>query len=64
MIKLPEQQKKRFKSLTGKAIKKGRIQVFDPTSTYEKHALWEGMTNIDIKLSSPKKIKKKCFNFY
>ena len=22
------------------SIKKGRIQVFDPTSTYEKHALW------------------------
>ena len=27
--------------------KKGRIQVFDPTSTYEKHALWEGTTNIN-----------------
>jgi hypothetical protein len=26
------------------SIKKGRIQVFDPTSTYEKHALWGANT--------------------
>jgi uncharacterized membrane protein len=29
-------------------IKKGRIMKFDPTSTYEKHALWEGMTIIQF----------------
>ena len=28
--------------------KKGRkISLIDPTSTYEKHALWEGTTNIE-----------------
>ena len=34
--------------------KKGpNTRIFDPTSTYEKHALWEGITKVHQRLGIP-----------
>src|SRR5690606_26417533 len=34
-----------------KANKKGPNSIFDPTSTYEKHARWEGITKVRLTLT-------------
>jgi hypothetical protein len=42
--------------IPNKFHKKGSNKLFDPTSTYEKHALWEG--NYLFAIGVPKKLLK------